>query len=94
VEKNKKQIIAIGLEAAEIDLVQKWTKEGHLPTISTLMETGSWRKLMSSTEISSGATWASINTGVSPAKHGMGFYHRQLKNGSYRIVKKYANEIG
>ena len=93
-EKNKKQIIAIGLEAAEIDLVQKWTKEGHLPTLSTLMETGSWRKLMSSTEISSGATWASINTGVSPAKHGMGFYHRQLKNGSYRIVKKYADEIG
>ena len=93
-EKNKKQIIVIGLEAAEIDLIQKWTKEGHLPTFFTLMETGSWRKLMSSTEISSGATWASINTGVSPAKHGMGFYHRQLKNGSYRIVKKYANEIG
>ena len=39
-EKNKKQIIAIGLEAAEIDLVQKWAKAGHLPTLSTLMETG------------------------------------------------------
>ena len=49
---------------------------------------------MSSTEISSGATWASVNTGVSPAKHGIGFYHRQLKNGSYRIVRKYADEIG
>ena len=93
-EKNKKQIIAIGLEAAEIDLVQKWAKAGHLPTLSTLMETGSWRKLMSNTEISSGATWASINTGVSPAKHGMGFYHRQLKNGTYQIVKKYADELG
>jgi predicted AlkP superfamily phosphohydrolase/phosphomutase len=93
-EKNKKQIIAIGLEAAEIDLILKWIKEGHLPTLATSMETGSWRKLMSTTEISSGATWASINTGVSPAKHGMGFYHRQLKNGSYQIVKKYADEIG
>ncbi len=93
-EKNKRQIIAVGLEAAEIDLIQKWTKEGHLPTLSYLMETGAWRKLKSATEISSGATWASINTGVSPAKHGMGFYHRQLKNGSYRIVKKYADEIG
>ena len=92
--KNKKQIIAIGLEAAELDLIRKWTKEGHLPTFSNLMQTGSWRKLMSTTEISSGATWASINTGVSPAKHGMGFYHRQLKNNTYRIVKKYANEIG
>ena len=93
-EKNKKQVIAIGLEAAEIDLILKWTKEGKLPTFSRLLEIGSWRKLMSSTEISSGATWASINTGVSPAKHGMGFYHRQLKNGSYQIVKKYADEIG
>ena len=93
-EKNKKQIISIGLEAAEIDLILKWTKEGYLPTIANLMETGAWRRLMSTTEISSGATWASINTGVSPAKHGMGFYHRQIKNGSYQIVKKYADEIG
>jgi len=92
--KFKKQIIAIGLEAAEIDLVLKWAKEGQLPAFSGIMNTGSWRRLMSTTEISSGATWASINTGVTPAKHGIGFYHRQLKNGSYRIVKKYADEIG
>lgn len=93
VGKNK-QIIALGLEAAEIDLIRKWTAEGHLPAFAYLMENGAWRKLMSATEISSGATWASINTGVSPAKHGMGFYHRQLKNGTYQIVKKYADEIG
>jgi len=93
-QNKKKQIIAIGLEAAEIDLIQRWVKEGNLPTFSYLMETGAWRKLMSTTEVSSGATWASINTGVSPAKHGIGFYHRQLRNGTYRVVKKYADEIG
>ena len=91
---RKKQIIALGLEAAEIDLLRKWTKEGYLPTLSKIMENGCWRKLMSTAEISSQATWPSITTGVSPAKHGMGFYHRQLKSGSYRIVKKYAEEIG
>ena len=90
---NKKQVLAIGLEAAEIDLILKWTKEGHLPYFSKLLENGAWRKLESSTEVSSGSTWASLITGVSPAKHGMAFYHRQLKSGSYKIVKKYADEI-
>jgi predicted AlkP superfamily phosphohydrolase/phosphomutase len=91
---RSKQVIAIGLEAADPDLLDQWRSEGHLPVIDSLIKKGSWRKLMSNTEISSGATWASLITGVSAAKHGMGFYHRQLKTGSYEIVKKYADEIG
>ena len=39
-EKSKKQIIAIGLDAAEIDLIRKWAKEGHLPAFLTLIEKG------------------------------------------------------
>src|SRR6186997_3380276 len=85
--------VDIGLEAADPVLLEKWCAEGELPNFGRLMAGGSYRKLHSSTSISSGATWPSITTGTSPAKHGMGFYHRQLKTGTYRLVKKYADEV-
>ena len=86
-------ILAIGLEAADPALLEKWCAEGVLPNFSRLIDDGCYRKLLSPTAISSGATWPSITTGVSPAKHGMGFYHRQLRTGTYRVVKKYADEV-
>ena len=86
-------VIAIGLEAAEPSLVRQWCAAGRLPNFSRLIEEGSFRELRSCTAVASGATWPSITTGVSPARHGMGFYHRQLRSGTYRIVKKYADEI-
>jgi predicted AlkP superfamily phosphohydrolase/phosphomutase len=86
-------ILAIGLEAADPDLLERWVTAGELPHFRRLIEGGAFRRLRSCTEVSSGATWPSITTGVSPAKHGMGFYHRQLRSGSYRIVKKYADDV-
>ncbi len=86
-------VIAIGLEATDPGLIERWCREGRLPTFASLMRQGVWRRLRSNTELSSGSTWASLNTGTSPGKHGMGFYHRQLKSGSYRLRKKYIEEM-
>lgn len=90
---NPAPVIAVGLEAADPDLLERWCAEGALPNFSRLRAEGGYRRLRSCTEVSSGATWPSITTGVSPGRHGMGFYHRQLRNGTYRIVKKYADEL-
>jgi len=86
-------ILALGLEAADPDLLEAWLDAGELPNFRALIERGGYRRLRSCTDVSSGATWPSITTGVSPAKHGMGFYHRQLKSGTYRIIKKYADDV-
>lgn len=88
------QILAVGLEAADPDLVDEWCAAGHLPFLASMKREGMWARLTSPTDISSGATWASVITGVNPAKHGMAFYHRQLRPGSYVTRKKYADEIG
>jgi predicted AlkP superfamily phosphohydrolase/phosphomutase len=88
------RVIAIGLEALDPDLVERWAAEGHLPILAQLRERGVWRRLRSTTEISSGTVWSSLITGTLPAKHGNFFYHRQLKTGSYQIIKKYADVVG
>lgn len=87
------QVIAIGLDAADPYLTEHWIKQGYLPTITSLIDHGSWGNLMSNTDISSGVTWPSVSTGTSPAKHGVYFSHRQLKTGTYEICKKYANHV-
>ena len=91
---SSKKIIAIGLEAVEPTLLEQWCDEGLLPTIASLRENGAYRRMRSPAEVSSGASWSSINCGVTPGKHGMGFCHRQYKNGTYTVRKKRADEVG
>ncbi|MGH7801126.1 MAG: alkaline phosphatase family protein [Thermodesulfobacteriota bacterium] len=88
----KNRIIVIGLDAADPDLVENWSREGYLPTMTSLMTRGSWGRLASPAEISTGPAWPSFFASVSPARQGR-FFYRQLKTGTYRIHKKYANEI-
>lgn len=85
-------ILAIGLEAAEVGLIEKYVELGHLPTFARLLKDKALVRALSPSSISSGSTWVSLITGTNPAKHGMGFSHRQLRTGSYDIVKKYAEE--
>jgi predicted AlkP superfamily phosphohydrolase/phosphomutase len=87
------KIVMISLEAAEPSLIEAWCDEGHLPALDALRKKGSWLRLHSPTEISSGATWPSMFAGVNPAKHGIAFYHRQLKSGTYQVCKKYADQV-
>lgn len=90
---QKKQVVLIVLEAAEVSLIEQWSREGRLPAIQRLMEQGVWCKMTSPGYISSGCVWPSLSVGINPGKHGFGFFHRQLKSGTYRIVKKYADEL-
>ncbi len=92
-EQRRNSIIAIGLDSADLYLVQKWSNEGYLPTIKSLMNRGCWGRLNSTAAISSGSLWPTFFTGTSPAKHGCFFGHRQLKTGTYQIYKKDADQI-
>ena len=88
------QVIAVGFEAIEPKLLERWCAEGHLPNFSRIMDEGIYRRMKSTAEISSGSTWSTINCGVSPGKHGMGFCHREFKSGTYEVRKKRADEVG
>ena len=88
----KNNIVVIGLDAADPDLVENWSREGYLPTMTSLMTQGCWGRLTSPAEVSTGPAWPSFFAGISPARQGR-FFYRQLKTGTYRIHKKYANEI-
>ncbi len=91
--KESSPVIAVGIDIASPELIEKWSRDGHLPTLASLINRGSWGRVLSTSDLSSGTIWPTFFTGVSPAKHGQFFTHMQLINGTYRIDKKYANQV-
>jgi predicted AlkP superfamily phosphohydrolase/phosphomutase len=90
---TKPSTIAICVEVASPKLMTEWLDAGWMPNLAQLRDKGVWAPLESITELSSGSLWPSFYTGVHPAKNGQFFTHMQLEPGTYRIVKKYANDV-
>jgi predicted AlkP superfamily phosphohydrolase/phosphomutase len=89
----RRKVIAIVLESAEPMLVDRWCKAGKLPVLEALRKRGVWALLNSPSYLSSGCAWPTLNIGTNPAKHGIGFFHREIKNGTYQVIKKYADSV-
>lgn len=92
-EQSRRSIVAVCVEVASAGLMAEWLDKGWMPNLARLRARGVWCPLESVTEISSGSIWPSFYTGVSPAKNGQFFTHMQIEPGSYRIVKKYADDV-
>ena len=75
---TKEPIIAIGLDAADPKLVEKWMSEGHLPNISSIRQQGIYGHLHNSVNYQNGSAefssteplWVMMTTGCLPDKTG------------------------
>jgi len=63
------KLLAIGFDAAEIELIEQWINEGALPHLARLREEGAFARLGSTAAELSASPWASFNTGRPPADH-------------------------
>ncbi len=83
---DKDRIVLIGLDSCDVDLVERWSKEGRLPFLSSLMSSNVFSRLISTKGLFSDSPWPSFNAGVSPAKHGF-YNHLQMKRGATEIER-------
>jgi predicted AlkP superfamily phosphohydrolase/phosphomutase len=65
------RVSIIGLDGATFRLILPWVKEGKLPTLSGMMQKGTWGNLESTIHPLSPQAWASFMTGKNPGKHGI-----------------------
>ena len=70
---EKHPVLLIGIDAAEISLVERWMDEGCLPTLSALRQEGAYGPMASTAEWLVGSPWPSFYTSTPPSEHGM--YH-------------------
>jgi predicted AlkP superfamily phosphohydrolase/phosphomutase len=82
--KLPKQIVVLGFDAMDIELVRSWSQSGYLPTFQRLFDTCAWSDFYHPPEYTSGVIWSSINTGLPPQEHDFYYFGRFLKD-SYRM---------
>ena len=91
--KDAGRVIMIGVDTARPDQIDAYCADGTMPALQRLRENGAWGALQSVSDYSSGAIWPSLVTGHLPHRHGQYFTHMQLDDGTYHIVKRYADNL-
>jgi len=67
----EKQVVVLGFDGADPDLLAKWIKEGKLPNLQRLAETGTFRPLGTTNPPESPVAWATFATGLNPGSTGI-----------------------
>lgn len=67
------RVLIIGLDAADLLLVDRWTEDGALPNLRRLMASGTSGRLQTPARYLVGSPWPTFFTGQPPTRHGI--YH-------------------
>jgi len=71
--RTARRVLMIGLDAADPELIERWTGDGTLPHLAALRRAGRSGRLASSAEYLAGSPWPTFYTGQPPSRHGI--YH-------------------
>ena len=66
----KKSVIAIGLDAAEPSLLEKWMSQGYLTNLKNLKKNGAYGRLTNLDYYKAETPWTTFLTGCLPGKTG------------------------
>jgi len=77
-------VLAIGLDSADRDLIDRWIADGSLPALGSLREAGVWGALSPPPGLGNNAAWPSFFTGAAPDVHGR-YTYRTIAPRSYRV---------
>lgn len=64
-----RRVVILGLDGLEPKLVERFMKEGKLPNLKRLSESGSYSKLGTTLPALSPVAWSTFQTGVNPGAH-------------------------
>jgi len=65
-----KPVIAIGLDAAEPTIIERWMSQGHLKNLQTLRKKGTYTRLQNFDYYRAETPWTTFLTGCSPKQNG------------------------
>jgi predicted AlkP superfamily phosphohydrolase/phosphomutase len=79
------RVLALGLDGADFDLVNRLLAEGRLPTIARLAREGAYGPLRSTVPAVTPTAWSSFLTGLNPAGHGIFNFSTNPNRGTQRV---------
>jgi len=78
------RVLAIGLDSADRNLIDRWIDDGALPALGSLRANGVWGPLSPPPGLGNNAAWPSLFTGAPPDVHGH-YTYRTIEPRSYRV---------
>lgn len=81
---KKHKVLVIGVDGASFKLIDPLVREGRLPNIARLLQSGVHGELLSTVPCVSPAAWTSFMTGMNPAKHRIFDFSRKMP-GAYQF---------
>src|SRR4051794_16793626 len=75
--------VVIGLESADLLLVEKWAADGSLPFLGSMLRDCPLVSLRTPSHVLQTAVWSNVLTGVSAGRHGRYVLWSQIRNGTY-----------
>ncbi len=85
-DRDAAKIVIIGLDACDVDLMLRFSSEGRMPFLTSLMKSNTFGRLISTRGMFSDSPWPSLNAGVTPAKHAF-YNYLQMKRGTTSIER-------
>ncbi len=80
--KTSNRVLVIGLDGATWDVLDPWIRDGTLPNLARLRQSGSWGALRSSIPPITAAAWTTFMTGKRSGKHGVFHFVRLFEDGA------------
>jgi predicted AlkP superfamily phosphohydrolase/phosphomutase len=77
-------VVMLGLDAAELTLIERWIGEGRLPGLESLARRGRFGTLESPAASYAGGVWPSFYAGVDVSVHGL-FHNKQWRPDAMRV---------
>jgi hypothetical protein len=65
-----RQVIVLGFDSADADLIIGWVNDGILPNFGKLLSQAAWGRIDNDLGNVAGTAWQSFHTGVWPGRHG------------------------
>jgi predicted AlkP superfamily phosphohydrolase/phosphomutase len=86
------KILFLAIDAGDKCLIKKWSEDGTMPILGSLLARGLVGDTKSVEGFYEGSTWPSFYTGLTPARHG---FHRlvQIKPGTYEFHRCFPGEL-
>lgn len=70
-DRKKAQILLVGIDGLDPELVRRWTKDGSMPNLARLIDAGTMAEIDCVVGTSSPVVWTTVATGVPPTLHGI-----------------------
>jgi predicted AlkP superfamily phosphohydrolase/phosphomutase len=68
---DSNRVLMIGLDAADVVLIEQWMADGTLPNLAALAQSGVFGTLATSAAVLAGSPWPTFYSGQTPAQHGL-----------------------